>query len=203
MSRSAALSNFLARTQSAIAARVDPDTPSARAMRRVAATLAAPAPRRPSPAPRLVPACTFLDPAITNFEHRVPDLTPLADALRGLAPEVLWRQRPSDDPVFMQGHASAAIVGPEAEALEQRSDVRVGISLTAPGLTYPDHRHPPEEVYIVLSEGEWRQASGPWHAPGIGGIVYNPRDIVHAMRSSRSSPLLAIWCLPVDAPQPA
>ena len=68
----------------------------------------------------------------------------------------------------------------------------------APGITYPDHRHPPEEVYIVLSNGQWRQGSGPWHAPGVGGIVYNPHDIVHAMRSG-DSPLLAIWCLPVDA----
>jgi quercetin dioxygenase-like cupin family protein len=73
----------------------------------------------------------------------------------------------------------------------------------APGITYPDHRHPPEEVYIVLSEGDWRQESGPWHTPGIGGIVYNPHDIVHAMRSSSSSPLLGIWCLPVDAPSAA
>ena len=198
MGRPATLDNFLSCTQAAIAARVAPDTAPARAMRRVAAALSAPAQPRPSPEPRLLPACEFLRPAITTLEQYAPDLSPLADALRGLAPELVWRQRSSDDPVFMQGHASAALVGPEPEALEQRSDVRVGISLIAPGITYPDHRHPPEEVYIVLSDGEWRQGSGPWHAPGLGGIVYNPHDIVHAMRS-RDRPLLTIWCLPVDA----
>jgi quercetin dioxygenase-like cupin family protein len=167
-------------------------------MRRVSAALSLPAPPRSSSAPRLLPVCEFLHPAVTAFEQHAPDLAPLADALRRLAPELVWRQRSNDDPVFAQSHANAALVGPEPHALEQRSDVRVGISLVAPGVTYPDHRHPPEEVYIVLSEGEWRQESGPWHAPGIGGIVYNPRDIVHAMRSG-PSPLLAIWCLPIDA----
>lgn len=198
MGRSATLNNLLSCTQAAIAARVASDTAPARAMRRVAAALALPAPPRPSLTPRLQPACEFLHPALSTLEQRAPDLSPLAGALRLLAPELVWRQRSSDDPVFMKSHANAALVGPEPDALEQRSDVRVGISLVAPGITYPDHRHPPEEVYIVLSEGDWRQESGPWHTPGFGGIVYNPHDIVHAMRSGRS-PLLAIWCLPVDA----
>ena len=199
MGRPTTLSHLLAHTQAAIAARVAPDAVPARAMRRVAAALASPAQQPSSPTPRLLPACRFFDPALTKLEQHAPDLLPLADALRGLAPDLVWRQRSSDDPVFMDGHANAALVGPEPHALEQRPDVRVGISLMARGITYPDHRHPPEEVYIVLSDGEWRQESGPWHAPGIGGIVYNPHDIVHAMRSG-SSPLLAIWCLPVDAP---
>jgi hypothetical protein len=47
-----------------------------------------------------------------TLEQRAPDLSPLADALRELAPELVWRQRSSDDPVFMDGHANAAIVGP-------------------------------------------------------------------------------------------
>ena len=42
--------------------------------------------------------------------------------------------------------------------------------------------------------GEWRQASNPWHEPGIGNLVYNPPNIVHAMRSA-DQPLLAVWFL--------
>ena len=90
------------------------------------------------------------------------------------------------------GHANALIVGPDG--LEPREDARVGVSLMAPAVQYPDHRHPPEEVYVALSPGEWRQGDGPWHAPGPGGLVYNPPGIVHAMRSGKT-PLLAIWCL--------
>jgi Dimethlysulfonioproprionate lyase len=70
----------------------------------------------------------------------------------------------------------------------------IGVSLMAPGLQYPDHQHPPAEVYYSLSPGSWRQGDRPWVTPGIGGLVYNPSNIVHSMRSS-DGPLLAIWCL--------
>ena len=90
------------------------------------------------------------------------------------------------------GHANAQVIGPAGLGHSER--VRIGASLVAPGITYPDHRHPPEEVYLVLSPGEWRQNASPWHAPGIGGLVYNPPDIVHAMRAAPVAPLLAIWC---------
>ena len=69
-------------------------------------------------------------------------------------------------------------------------------AMMAPHTVYPDHHHPPQEGYVVLSAGQWRQAQGPWQTPGIGGWVYNPPDIVHAMRSG-DQPLLAIWCLPL------
>ena len=81
-----------------------------------------------------------------------------------------------------------------SEGLEIRRDVWIGVSLMAPHMRYPDHRHPPEEIYIALSSGEWHQASKPWHEPGIGKLVYNPPNIVHAMRSA-DQPLLAVWFL--------
>ncbi len=78
--------------------------------------------------------------------------------------------------------------------LEPRGDVRIGVSLMAPDLQYPDHHHPPEEIYLALRKGEWRQEEGPWHEPGLGGLVFNPSNIVHAMWST-DTPLLALWCL--------
>ena len=75
----------------------------------------------------------------------------------------------------------------------------VGLSLLAPGVRYPDHRHPPAELYYVLSEGEWRQEARPWHSPGIGGVVHNPPGVVHAMRS-HAQPLLAVWLLRLPEP---
>ena len=77
------------------------------------------------------------------------------------------------------------------------ADVQIGVTIMAPQTTYPDHRHPPEEVYIALSDGQWRQNDGPWNEPGIGGLVYNPENIVHSMRSGKE-PLFAIWCLPLS-----
>jgi len=56
---------------------------------------------------------------------------------------------------FLDGHANATIAGPEG--LEIRRDVHIGVSLKAPNVRYPDHHHPPEEIYVVLSDGQWRQ----------------------------------------------
>ena len=59
---------------------------------------------------------------------------------------------------------------------------------------YPDHSHSPEEIYLVLTGGAFRQADGAWFEPGVGGTFYNEPGIAHAMASG-GKPLLAVWCL--------
>ena len=95
-------------------------------------------------------------------------------------------------PQFHDNHANAEIVSPAG--LERRDDVRIGVSLVAPDIDYPRHRHPPEELYVVLSPGEWMKSDGPMQAKQSGDIVHNPPGVWHAMRSG-DVPLLAIWCL--------
>jgi len=196
-SRLAALDTVIARADAAISARAAPDGDAARAMRRVRSALTRSIVPTSAPEPKEQAACRHLRPALAAARAGGGDLARIADAIEALAPAIHWRQRPSDDPDFMARHASAPLVGPEETCLERRPDVRVGISLMAPGVVYPDHRHPPEEVYIALSRGWWRQNADPWVEPGLGGIVYNPADIIHAIRSGEE-PLLAIWFLPVD-----
>ena len=119
----------------------------------------------------------------------------VALAFRAIEAGLTWTRRKGwegEDASFAHGHANAMFVGPGG--LEPRDDVWIGVSLMAPNVRYPDHQHPPEEVYTVLSDGEWRKADGDWFPPGIGGIVHNSPGIVHAMRSG-DKPLLAIWCL--------
>ena len=114
-----------------------------------------------------------------------------------LEPELRWRRRPGSEAhgtAFHDGHANAEIVGPMG--LEQRGDVWFGVSLVAPGVRYVEHRHPPEEIYIVMSEGEWYREGRGWHTPGLGGVVYNPPNVVHAMRAGPVA-LLALWLLRV------
>lgn len=82
------------------------------------------------------------------------------------------------------------LIGPHG--LERRDDVTVGLTLMAPNVRYPDHRHPPEEFYLVLSSGEWRQDGGAWHEPGPGGVVYHSPGVVHSVRSG-AAPLLTLW----------
>lgn len=49
------------------------------------------------------------------------------------------------------------ILGPGG--IEERDDVWVGATLMAPLVTYVDHDHPPEEVYLALTPGEWWNAA--------------------------------------------
>lgn len=137
-----------------------------------------------------------LEPALDLARQASPELAVLADRLERIAPRLSWKRTDRvGEPALADGYAGAILVG--ADGLETRDDVRVGVSLMAPGVTYPDHRHPPEEIYVVLSGGEWRQNAEPWHAPGRGGLVHNPPNIVHAMRAT-STPLLAMWFLLVE-----
>ena len=162
--------------------------PALPAARRVRALLdlppqpASPAPRHDLPVRRHLPAAC----AATR-----PDL---ADAFLALEPAIPWRTRTLSNagPGFADGHASARVLDPAG--LEQRGGLIAGFSLVAPGVTYPEHDHPPEELYLVLSGGEWWQAGGDWHAPGPCGFVHNPPGIRHAMRAG-TVPLLAAWFL--------
>jgi quercetin dioxygenase-like cupin family protein len=142
-----------------------------------------------------LPVCRHLGTALRHVGPHPGPVRALADAFAAIEPRLRWKVRAGAEAQgepFLSGHANATIVG--AEGLEIRDDVWIGASLLAPHTKYPDHRHPPEEIYVVLSDGQWRQANDPWHEPGIGGLVYNPPGIVHAMRSAER-PLLAVWFL--------
>lgn len=195
--RSPQLHEFLTATREAFAARTGSDTPSAAAMKRVSASIDTVAPSSRFPNPRKLPACAHLDAALAGAMQGPADIARVARAIDALVPELSWRRKSNDDPAFANGHANTDILGSAPEAIEQRHDVWIGLSLLAPEVTYPDHSHPPEEVYLALTRGFWRHEAKAWHEPGVGGIVYNPRGITHAMRSG-PAPFLAIWCLPID-----
>jgi hypothetical protein len=142
-----------------------------------------------------LPVCAHLETALAiDTSHQV--LHRLVERFRSLEPLLVWRRRSSSDSTasdnYGDGHANAMIIGPGG--LEDRQDVWLGASLLAPNVRYPDHNHPPEEVYLVLSEGEFRQGEGGWFSPGMGGSFYNPHGIKHAMRSGEV-PLFAFWAL--------
>jgi hypothetical protein len=146
------------------------------------------------PGPRLE-VFDHLDAAIDGLAQAAPSLRRLGAAFATAAPVVPWSRRPhqgSDAERFAAGHGNALLVGPGGA--EERADVRLGVSLMAPHIRYPDHSHPPDELYLVLSDGEWRRGDGAWFRPGVAGTVRNPPGIVHAMRAG-SAPLLAVWGL--------
>jgi hypothetical protein len=194
--RSSDLQSFMAAAEAAILDRSSGDGPVGRAAERIFAAVRASVGPAGQQAPARMPVCDHLPAALTQARRHPGPAGALADAFAAIEPRLEWKVRPGAEAhgdEFLHGHANAALVG--AEGLEIRSDVWFGVSLLAPDTRYPDHRHPPEEIYVVMSPGEWRQESKPWHEPGFGGLVYNPPNIVHAMRSMEQ-PLLALWFLP-------
>ncbi|MEQ9639907.1 MAG: dimethylsulfonioproprionate lyase family protein [Alphaproteobacteria bacterium] len=192
--RSPDLQAFLDTLQTSLCGAVAPDTAAGRMIARAFAALATPA-AAGTVAPSSLPTNGHLGGALASAATAAPAVARHAAALGALTPRLAWHRRDGAEqvgPAFYAGHANAIVVG--RGGLEPRADVLIGISLLAPTVAYPEHRHPPEEVYLVLSPGEWRQEDGPWHAPGPGGIVHNRPGIRHVMRAG-AAPLLATWCL--------
>jgi quercetin dioxygenase-like cupin family protein len=183
-------------TESAVLAR-GPECPSAPpAVEPVFAALRRSTGSFPAVTSQRLAVCECLGPAL-ELASPVADL---AAALRDLEPCLRWERRtkaPPDGTNFHDGHANALVVGPGG--LEDREDVWLGLSLLAPHVRYPDHRHPPEEVYVSLAGGSWWNSNMNWTTPGPGGLIYNQPNVLHAMRTA-DEPLLAIWCLWVGKP---
>jgi quercetin dioxygenase-like cupin family protein len=193
--RSPDFQQFLNLAEAAIQHAGRAEAPMSAAAERIFTALQSPSALPAPPGTARLPVCHHLDTALHHARHQPGPISALADAFAQIEPRLNWKVRPgaaTHGEHFLNNHANATIAG--AEGLEIRSDVWIGVSLLAPHTRYPDHHHPPEEIYIVLSRGEWRQQSDPWHEPGIGGLVYNPPNIVHAMRSAEQ-PLLALWFL--------
>jgi quercetin dioxygenase-like cupin family protein len=142
-----------------------------------------------------LPVCDALESALRLAGTGPAPIPELAAALDVLSPRLQWKRRDASTPdgtTFHDGHANALVAGPGG--LEERDDVWVGISLLAPHVRYPDHRHRPEEIYVSLAGGAWWNSNMEWTTPGPGGLVYNEPNVLHAMRTD-AQPLLAIWCL--------
>ncbi len=193
--RSPDLQQFLTLAQAAISDSPDAEGPVRVAAERMFTALQAPSEQTGRSGSSRLPVCHHLQAALEDVRRQPGPIGALASAFATIEPQLTWQVRAggeTQEEQFLNNHANATITG--SEGLEIRSDVRVGVSFLAPHTRYPDHRHPPEEIYVVLSGGQWRQGSGPWHEPGVGGLVHNPPNVVHAMRSAER-PLLALWFL--------
>jgi len=145
--------------------------------------------------PARLAACRHLESALSQARDGPDPVPELADALAAIEPEFTWNRRPGSAQVagdFYNSHANAIIIG--EGGLEVRQDVRIGVSLVAPDIHYPRHRHPPEELYVVLAPGKWMQDDNSSTFKRSGDLVHNVPNVWHAMQATKV-PLLAIWCL--------
>jgi hypothetical protein len=68
-----------------------------------------------------------------------------------------------------------------------------GFLLLGPHITYPDHHHIAEEIYIPLTGGtRWRKGGGEFVTRLAGEIIHHPSEVAHSMATG-DEPLLALY----------
>ena len=143
-----------------------------------------------------LPVCDHFARAIAGASAHSGAIARLAASFSAIEPRFRWLPRaaggPSASSNWPEGHANAMIVGPGG--LERRKGIRIGVSLMAPQVRYPDHNHAQKEVYLALSPGRFKHGASAWCEPGVGGTFHNVPNITHAMASA-DVPFLAIWSL--------
>lgn len=195
MERSDTLASFIDSARQAAFTLTEQDSSAHGAAERIFSALETPAEVIEGEPSAQLSAYDYLPSALGNAVAGPAPIKALSETLEGLAPDLSWQRRANAETQgerFYHGHANTTIIGPAG--VEPRNDVIIGVSLVAPDVWYPEHNHPPEELYIVMSEGDWYHENAGWYTPGIGAIVYHEPWITHAMRSGEQ-PLLAVWCL--------
>jgi quercetin dioxygenase-like cupin family protein len=154
----------------------------------VRAKLASAAPL--APAPCLIPAAALLDAALLR--------TALGSTIVQAVPLFQWRQNPNYNAsnmgaAFMAGYGYVEFAGPH-DALFHAADIRVGLLVLGPGLHYPLHAHPAEEIYHPLTgDGLWRRGEEGWRALPAGEAIHHPPMIPHETKAADHT-LLALYC---------
>jgi mannose-6-phosphate isomerase-like protein (cupin superfamily) len=128
----------------------------------------------------------------------------LGRALGHVLPYLPWRRTYAGMPGlegFLRGYGYAELVGPGGPV--RTEDLRLGVLLLGPGTLYPLHRHPAEEIYLVVSgAADWRRGGGHFRPRPAGSLVYHPPGEPHAMRTA-GEPMLAVYAWTGDVATPA
>ena len=119
----------------------------------------------------------------------------LAKGLGELAPHLRWRQNPNyvrrpPGPGFLDDYGYAVIAGPGGLV---EAPFALGVLVLGPGVLYPAHAHPAEEVYVVLDPASaWWRDGEEWRSGINGAVIHHPPHIAHAMRAG-AVPLCALY----------
>lgn len=146
--------------------------------------------------PSRLPVCRYWDAALAAAG---PAVAALRDALRQLAPALVWAQNPNyrsrpPTPDFLANYGYAVIVGPEdgPPALAHDPRLALGVLLLGPGTEYPAHHHPAVEHYLPMTVGDWWREDDDWRRQSPGTLIHHASNVAHAMRAGRD-PLLALY----------
>lgn len=119
---------------------------------------------------------------------------PLARLLASSIDQLCWRQTYSATDFgadFLDKYGWVELFGTRGHFVND--SVAAGFLLLGPHITYPDHHHIAEEIYIPLAGGTlWRKGAGGFDARAADKVIHHPSNVNHAMRTDYV-PLLALY----------
>lgn len=135
----------------------------------------------------------------------------IQQAIGVLALAASWRQTASyvecpPSAEFLDNYAHATLLGPPDDVpmsdVSGQNGVAVGLVLLGPGVVYPPHQHPADEVYVPLQRIEWtHERHGMPAAVAPGDLIHHVPWQPHSMRvGARPALLLYIWSGDVVTP---
>ncbi|WP_425463862.1 dimethylsulfonioproprionate lyase family protein [Nocardioides aurantiacus] len=155
-----------------------------------------------------LPVLSHLQDAVELARQVLPES--VGRALACSAGNATWTQteaylREPPSPTFVAGYAHATLAGPPdlaSETVEKQPAVDVltrgvpvalGLLLLAPGLRYPHHQHPADELYVPLSRAKWSHGqTEPFDEQPVGVPLHHRPGQAHAMATGQT-PLLAMY----------
>ncbi len=126
--------------------------------------------------------------AVTSLSALPPH--PLTTSLLDLSDSLPWIPSPRVD----DGGTNVGLV--LLDHCVELDGLQAGLTVVGPHSDYPEHDHPPAEVYLVLGgEAEWRFGGSTQRVTvGAGGVVHNNPHDRHIMVTN-DQPTVAIWFL--------
>ncbi len=129
------------------------------------------------------------------LSENVPShLVELYNASRNAFGQVRWTEFYEEDEwskPFLESFANGEGIGPDGRL--QHNEVILGLFILGPNTTYPEHAHPAEEFYLVLSGNpEFKVGDNNFELKEAGSIVWHHSNISHAIRTG-SEPFYAIY----------
>ena len=113
-------------------------------------------------------------------------LTELYNAARNAFGQVRWTEFYEEDnwsKSFLPSLANGEGIGPDGRL--QHNEIILGLFLLGPHTTYPEHAHPAEEFYLVLSGNpEFKVGSNNFELQEAGSIALHHSNISHAIRTA-------------------
>jgi len=130
------------------------------------------------------------------FDANVPEnLLELYQAASNTFKHVRWTEFYQEDSwskSFLDEFANGEGIGPDGSLYHQ--DIILGLFILGPETTYPEHAHPAEEFYIVLTGNPHFKVgiNSEFEPKRAGDVILHHSDISHSIRSS-STPFFAIF----------